>query len=127
MLRIALALALLASSEASAHCYSVWRYPWPQRCGFSPTIAKQERRRAAARLTILHSVAATSVPNQEHAGNETRLGHEAPFVSEAKPPSPDPDIPLPSLARTDCDGGAADEPTRVRILLRAALEAANGH
>ena len=99
---IALALALLASSEASAHCYSVWRYPWKQRCGAA---------RQTARLTILHSVAATSVPNQEHSKNKADTA----------------DIPLPSLARTDCDGGEADEPTRARILLRAALEAANGH
>ena len=36
-------------------------------------------------------------------------------------------IPLPSLAQADLDGGAADEPTRARILLRAALEAAHAH
>ena len=36
------------------------------------------------------------------------------------------DIPLPSLARADLDGGEADEPTRAKILLRAALEAPNG-
>jgi hypothetical protein len=33
------------------------------------------------------------------------------------------DIPLPSLAQADLDGGEADEPTRALILLRAALEA----
>jgi hypothetical protein len=37
------------------------------------------------------------------------------------------EIPLPSLARADLDGGAADEPTRARLLLRAALEATNAH
>jgi hypothetical protein len=36
-------------------------------------------------------------------------------------------MPLPSLARADLDGGEADEPTRADVLLRAALEAANGH
>jgi hypothetical protein len=34
------------------------------------------------------------------------------------------EIPLPSLARADLDGGEADEPTRARLLLRVALEAA---
>jgi hypothetical protein len=38
-----------------------------------------------------------------------------------------PDIALPSLAQADLDGGGADEPTRARLLLRAALEAANAH
>ena len=37
----------------------------------------------------------------------------------------EPEIPLPSLARADLDGGEADEPTRAKVLLRAALEAAN--
>lgn len=31
-------------------------------------------------------------------------------------------MPIPGLARTDCVGGEADEPTRARVLLRAALE-----
>jgi hypothetical protein len=24
---------LVISTATDAHCYSVWRYPWPQRCG----------------------------------------------------------------------------------------------
>ena len=96
--RIALAAALLAAApvEAAAHCYSVWRYPWPQRCGFSPTIAKQERRRAAPPISSHH------------------------FVDRPKMMG-EPSIHLPSLARADLDGGAADEPTRARLLLRAVL------
>ena len=39
----------------------------------------------------------------------------------------EPDIPLPSLARTDFDGGEADEPTRARLLLRGILGVANAH
>ena len=39
----------------------------------------------------------------------------------------EPSIRLPSLARADLDGGAADEPTRARLLLRAVLEAPNAH
>jgi hypothetical protein len=102
MLRIALAVGLLASTEASAHCYSVWHYPTPQRCG----VARQMVRRP-----VLHSVAASSVPNQERSKNK---------ADTAK-------IALPSLVQADFDGGGADEPTRARLLLRAALEAANGH
>ena len=98
------------TAPAAAHCYSVWRYPWPQRCG----AARQMMRRP-----VLHSVAASSVPNQERPGNEARLVRLV--------PGPDYEIPLPSLARADFDGGEADEPTRARFLLRAALEAANAH
>ena len=104
MLRIALALALLASTEASAHCYSRWYYPWPQRCGVGRQMVRLPTR------------------------SPLRVGHEAPFMSDTKPPSwESPEILLPSLARADLDGGEADEPTRAKILLRAALEAANGH
>jgi hypothetical protein len=110
MLRIALAVGLLASTEASAHCYSRWYYPQPQRCG----VARQMVRRP-----VLHSVAASSIPNQEHLGNEARLvrGPSGPAV----------EIALPGLAQADFDGGGADEPTRARLLLRAALEAYNAH
>jgi hypothetical protein len=27
------AAGLLSATPADAHCYSVWNYPWPQRCG----------------------------------------------------------------------------------------------
>jgi hypothetical protein len=93
-----LVLAVLAASPADAKChlFSVWRYPWPQRCG------------AARHLT-------------------RPVRHEAPFASETKPPSFRPAIPLPSLARADLDGGAADEPTRARLLLRAVLGAPDAH
>ena len=101
MRRLTLVLALLVSTEASAHCYSVWRYPWPQRCGVA---------RHLARWPVLHSVAASSVPNQERSKNKADT----------------PDIALPSLARADLDEPEADEPTRARLLLRAALEAPHG-
>jgi len=39
----------------------------------------------------------------------------------------EPEIPLPGLARADLDGGVADEATRGRLLLRAALEAPDAH
>ena len=99
-----LVLALLAANPAAAKChlFSVWHYPWPQRCG----VARQMVRRP-----VLHSVAASSVPNQERAENKADT----------------PEIALPGLATADLDGGEADEATRARILLRAALEAANGH
>ena len=33
---MAATLALLfLSTPASSHCYSVWRYPWPQQCGMT--------------------------------------------------------------------------------------------
>jgi hypothetical protein len=41
--------------------------------------------------------------------------------------SPILEIPLPSLTSGDLVEPEADEPTRTRVLLRAALEAVNGH
>jgi hypothetical protein len=67
-------------------------------------------------------------PWRQSCGVPTRsplhVRHEAPFVA---PLPPEADIPLPSLARADCDGGEADEATRGRLLLRAALEAPDAH
>ena len=37
------------------------------------------------------------------------------------------DIPLPLLTRSDCEGGEADELTRGRLMLRAALETTYDH
>ena len=94
---IALAAALLASmpvEAAACHRYSRWYYPWPQRCG------------------ILRPMRPIASPHQ----NEMREQREQAEQSF--------EIPLPSLARADVDGGEADEPTRARLLLRVALEAA---
>jgi hypothetical protein len=51
----------------------------------------------------------------------------APNRNDFAPNRNDFEIALPGLAQADLDGGGADEPTRARLLLRAALEAANGH
>ena len=104
MRRLMLALALLASTPVDAHCFARWYYPFPQRC------------HAARQMVRLARV----IPNQEHAANEARL---VPLLVLG----PEPYMPLPSLARADFDGGEADEPTRAKILLRAALEAPNAH
>ena len=101
-----LILALFAANPADAKChlFSVWRYPWAQRCG-------------AARQMV------RGMPR-----SPLHVRSEAPFASEAKPPSlREAEIPLPSLARADCDGGEADEATRARVLLRAALETSYAH
>ena len=101
-----LILALFAANPAAANChlFSVWRYPWAQRCGVARQMVRGMPR------SPLH------------------VRSEAPFASEAKPPSlREAEIPLPSLARADCDGGEADEAIRARVLLRAALEASYAH
>jgi hypothetical protein len=103
MLRLVFLIsAVLAASPADAKChlFSVWHYPWPQRCG----VARQ-----MVRLQI-------------PANSRKPVSREK---SAIQFPTDAPDIALPSLARTDCDGGLADEPTRARLLLRAALEAAD--
>ena len=99
-MRLLLVLAaLLASTPVEAHCFARWHYPWPQRCG------------AVRQMVRLARV----IPNQEHAANEaaTRATRAIPDGLE---------IPLPSLARADLDGGEADEAVRAKVLLRAALE-----
>ena len=98
MLRIALAVALLASmptDAAACHHFSRWYYPIPQRCGVG---------HAALHKLIVDPHRNDFAPNRN-----------------------DFEIPLPGLARADLDGGEADEPTRVKVLLRAALEASNAH
>jgi len=108
---VMLAAGLLASAPAEAHCFSRWFYPWPQGC------------QAASRVT-------REVARWPHAPSR-RVARVTPTVGEQAfvPPSvaccADPSIPLPSLARADLDGGEADEAIRARVLLRAALEAAN--
>jgi hypothetical protein len=86
------------SEAASCHHFSVWRYPTPQRCG-----QKQ--------VYVWHK-----------------------FVSPGRGPSgpdrtipPERGMPLPSLAQADLSSGEADEATRARLLLRAAMEASYGH
>jgi hypothetical protein len=94
-----LVLAVLAASPADAKChlFSVWHYPKPQRCD----VARQMVRFVPSR----QSPPIPANPRQDEA----------------------PEIALPSLARADLDGGEADEPTRAKVLLRAALEAPNAH
>jgi hypothetical protein len=99
----ALAAALLAATTteaAACHHYAVWHYPWRQSCGWA-----SEHRKASAATTA--SSDARKVPSRFS--------------------TPEPALPLPSLARADLDGGEADEPTRAHVLLRAVLEAANAH
>ena len=119
MLRIALALALLAllaPTPVEAHCFARWYYPWPQHCGVARQTVRAERGHNPTRFREVLSPA--DIPNQEHPGNEARLVRLVPGPAA---------IALPRLAQADLDGGGADEPTRARLLLRAALEAANGH
>lgn len=94
---IALA-ALLAATPVEAHCYSRWYYPWPQRCGVARQMVRFRQ----------------SPPISANGPDRANVGQDGPD---------EPEIPLPSLARADFDGGEADEPTRARVLLRAALEA----
>jgi hypothetical protein len=104
----ALAAALLAATTtdaAACHRYSVWYYPWRQSCG-----GRASNGEAKFRLLPSRSVS-------------IRLD---PSISVSIRPNR-PAMPLPSLARADLDEPEADEPTRGRVLLRAALEAANAH
>ena len=104
---VALAVGLLASTPVEAHCFARWYYPWPQqRCGVARQMVRAERGHNPTRFREVLSPA--DIPNQERSKNKA-------------------EIALPSLAQADLDGGGADEPTRARLLLRAALEAANAH
>ena len=116
---IALAAVILAASEptsaAACHRYSVWRYPWRQSCTVAGPIAREMARWPQA-------------PSRRVALVTPTVGERV-FVPSSFGPlrRHDPAMPLPSLARADLDGGEADEPTRARVLLRAALQAANAH
>jgi hypothetical protein len=106
---LALAAALLASmpvEAAACHRYSRWYYPWPQSCGAQIRANSRKPVKVANRLsTVANRLATVSPEIRDDFGK-------------------DPTIALPSLARADFDGGEADEPTRARLLLRVALEAA---
>jgi hypothetical protein len=110
---ILLAAAFMASQPVEAHCYSRWHFPWPQRCQVAG-----HRTREMARWP--------QAPSRRVAHVTPTVGEQGLLPSSATCCA-DPDMPLPSLTSADLDGGEADEPTRTRVLLRAALEAANGH
>jgi hypothetical protein len=84
------------------HVYKYWAFKFPQRCFGQKLASVRNEAPFVEKRSPLH------------------FGSEVPFAAE-------PDIPLPSLARTDLDGGWADEATRARLLLRAALEAPDAH
>ena len=117
-MRIALAAALLAAmttDAAACHRFSVWRYPWHQSCRVAGATmremahAPQAPSRRVARIT-------PAVGGQDNLPSSFGLlrRHE-------------PALPLPGLTKGEIGFGEADEPTRALVLLRAALEAANGH
>lgn len=41
-MRAALALVFLWAAPASSHCFSEWRYPWPQNCGAAAPAPKDK-------------------------------------------------------------------------------------
>ena len=99
-------------AQAKCHMFKYWAFPFPQRC----SVARQGQVR-----TILDKFGQMRVPEKlPNFGN----GREKAAIQF---PTDEPGIPLPSLAQADLDGGEADEPTRAKILLRAALEAPNAH
>ena len=121
-------LALVLATPVEAHCYERWYYPWPQGCKVvglhgqerhgTREVARwpQAPSRRVARVTPTVGEQGLVPPSVAQLRR-----HEENYLSDDEP-----DIPLPSLARADVDGGAADEATRARVLLRAALELANG-
>jgi hypothetical protein len=96
-----LALALLAAQPvdaAACHRYSRWLYPFPQRCG---VVVK----------SVKYSALVAPPQRQPNPNYE-------PFRQP-----PERDMLLPGLASADLDGGEADEASRARLLLRAAVGA----
>ena len=109
MRRIALALALLAATPVEAHCYSVWRYPWPQHCGVKRSPFASETKPLRFR-------------SEAPFASRANVGQDGPMRANVGP-----EIALPGLARADLEEPEADEATRARLLLRAALRAPDGH
>jgi hypothetical protein len=90
-------LAAMTTDAAACHRFSVWHYPWRQSCG----------------VAVKHQIRTISY----------KFSRTRPKGAPALPDAPA--MPLPSLARADLDEPEADEAARARLLLRAALEAAN--
>jgi len=105
----ALALALLAATPVEAHCYSVWRYPWPQHCGVKRSPFASETKPLRFR-------------SEAPFASRANVGQDGPMRANVGP-----EIALPGLARADLEEPEADEATRARLLLRAALEVPDGH
>ena len=101
---------------AACHHYSVWYYPRPQRCQVDGRVAREMARWPQAPSRRVAQITPT-------VGEQAILPSSPPLLRRHE----EPDIALPGLASADLDGGEADEPTRAKVLLRAALEAANGH
>ena len=75
-LLVVLALALQAepSTALARHCYAVWRYPWPQRCGVETRRAVVSREKAAIELPTDPALALPALGPVEavEAAGETR-------------------------------------------------------
>jgi hypothetical protein len=140
---LALALFGSAPTEAAAHCYSRWHYPRPQRCQVEGRVAREMARwpqapsRRVAQITPTvgeQAILPSSPPllrrhNPERGHNPTKFREVlSPLaISNQEHAANKLGILLPSLASADLDGGEADEPTRAKVLLRAAMEALDAH
>lgn len=102
MRSIAIAAVILAATPvdaAACHRFARWYYPWPQGCH-----VEASGRPSAVRPVSFH------LPRPD-GGPEPSVG-----LGQAE-------FALPLLTRNDCEGGEADELTRARLMLRAAMEA----
>jgi hypothetical protein len=107
-LLIVLALALQAepSTALARHCYAVWRYPWPQRCGVL----------VASRLATVRSPEPVTPVTPEKL---LKFGSGREKAAIELPPKPHPVILLPVLGPVEAVEAAGE--TRARLMLRAAL------
>ncbi len=94
-LGLALLVALLPAPAEACHRFSVWKYPWAQRCGVIPKTVPKIGIGKQTPLRVARNLATTSSP---------------------------PEITLPSLLTIDW-GETADDEARGRMELKALLEA----
>ena len=94
-LGLALAIALLPAPAEACHRFSVWHYPWAQRCGVIPKTVPKIGIDKQTPLRVARNLATTTSW---------------------------PEIPLPSLLTIDW-GQPADDDARGRLELKALLEA----
>ena len=59
---LAAALMVLVAGRAEAHCYAVWKYPWPQHCG-GRTTERVKAGVAVARVAAREETPSPSPPN----------------------------------------------------------------
>ena len=98
----AIVLLLATDSAWACHQFSIWKFPQPQRCQVTALGPKSGfRSRARINVSLIVPQPSAALP--------------------ARPVSPTPEIPLPSLSGIDWGHALDDDEARGRLMLRCLL------